>query len=601
MSTRNPDSHRIAAWQHIVHWPGLRMPLRTWIAYCLTFLVAFLGIDYFSAKKLNLPISAEKFNQYFSLAYPHCMSERTCIWNFAPATKAKEEDREVSVILWTDAGLKRDENVVWPIRMETHAAVLDSILRYNPKAVFVDILFVDDPAKRGDDSIGDLVDTIEEYRKEDKEKKKTPIFFSDPNNPPAMSVVKALQIALHEDNLIPVTLKSGSTQITYPSEAPPHPGGDSGPRANGAVAIYRSMMLSRGKTNSKKEAMSGDFHLFWGGRTSEINERVWQNCHQIDMPETFHGILFQALREIAESVFVSDDESADSWRDAGNICTYTPALPADIFVDIPACAPYPKRPDDSKNSTDTKTTPGPETTPEKIRDESCIRRTSRFLEKNLPGIHVDDLTTVITNKYVVYGASFEGTSDIYKIPIYDGKGLSGVFVHAMALDNLLEMDGDVPTAQTGRTAAETLLYYFIAVPLSVFSFVLSGYLIFSVWHAVDIRLRVLIERYALRVVLWRRRPHSSAGTLEEVILKVIRLSSLLVEILYHGLVIVFIGGLVLFCTWLVFLNSTIGVINWTAVLLSSGVLSIWTKTPLAEGLVDFLFERRRPSSNHRVE
>ena len=539
------------------------MPARIWFAYCLTFLVAFLGVDYFSAKKLNLPISAEKFNQYFSLAYPHCMSETTCIWNFVPDPETNprslKESRPVSVILWTDAGLKRDKDVVWPIRMETHAAALDSILRYKPKAVFVDILFVDDPAKRGDDSIGDLVDTINGYKEDE-----IPIYFSDPNSL-TMSVVEPLTTALGENGLIPVMLKSNSTQITYPAEVPT-PSGES--RANGAVAIYRD-------TVPKDVTNSGDLHLFWGGHTSEINETLW-NCYQFEMPETFHGILFRALREIIKPVSVSDDASTESRPDAGSIpCPYTPVLPADIFVDIPACTPDPAR-----------------------LDSSCFHRTSNFLKANIPGIEIGDVRTVITGKYIVYGASFEGASDIYRIPIYDHKGLSGVFVHAMALDNLIEMDGDVPTAQTGRTISEAALYYAISVPLSVFSFVISGYLIFSVWHSVEGRMSIPIERYALRVVNWRRRERASVGILEVIILKLIRLASLLVEILYHGLVIVFIGGVILFCTWLVFLNSTIGVINWTAILLSSGVLSIWTKTPFAEGLVDILL--RRPSSDRGV-
>lgn len=540
------------------------MPARMWFAYCLTFLVAFLGFDYFSAKKLNLPISAEKFNQYFSLAYPHCMSERTCIWNFVPDpetdAQSLKESRPVSVILWTDVGLKRDKDVVWPIPMETHAAALDSILRYKPKAVFVDILFVDDPAKRGDHSIEDLVDTINGYEDDG-----VPIYFSDPNSP-TMSVVEPLANALGKDGLIPVMLNSNSTQITYPAEVRT-PSGES--RANGAVAIYRK------NTEPKEGTNSGDLHLFWGGHTSEINKKVW-NCYQFGMPETFHGILSRALREIIKPVSVSDDASTEPRPDAGSIaCPYTPVLPADIFVDIPACTPDPAQ-----------------------VNSLCFRRTENFLKANIPKIKIGDVRTVITGKYIFYGASFEGASDIHRVPIYDHKGLSGVFVHAMALDNLIEMDGRVPKAQTGRTIREAALYYVFSLPLSVFSFVISGYLIFSVWHSVEGRMSILIERVALRVLNWRRRERASVGNLEVIIHKLTRFLSLLIEILYHGLVIVFIGGVILFCTWLVFTKSTIGVINWTAILLSSGVLSIWTKTPFAEALVDILF--RKPSSDRRI-
>ena len=422
------------------------------------------------------------------------MSEGGCIWNFSPDPEANaeslEESRPVSVILWTDAGLRRDKDVVWPIRMETHAAVLDSILRYEPKAVFVDILFVDDPAKRGDDSIEDLAETINDYREDG-----VPIYFSDPNVT-TMSVVEPLREALDEvreklekGGLIPVMLHSTSTQITYPATVPTESGES---RANGAVAIYRD-----GKA-SEEDVDSRDFSIFWGGHTSEITRKVW-NCHQFKMPGTFHGILSRALREI-NPFSGPDDAPTESTPDVESIaCPYTPVLPADIFVDIPACAAE----SDDENS-------------------SCFDRTSKFLQANIPDIEVGDVRTVIRDKYIVYGASFEGASDIYRIPIYGHKGLSGAFVHAMALDNLIEMDGNVPTAQSARTLAEEVLYYAISVPLSVLSFVISGYLIFSLWHSLEGRMSVPIERYALRIVKWGRRGRSDVGWLQIGILKLIK-------------------------------------------------------------------------------
>ena len=43
----------------------------------------------------------------------------------------------------------------------------------------------------------------------------------------------------------------------------------------------------------------------------------------------------------------------------------------------------------------------------------------------------------------MYGAELHGIGDIYDVPIHGGFRLSGIFVHAMALDNLLETGGNV--------------------------------------------------------------------------------------------------------------------------------------------------------------
>ena len=559
MNTRATRTHRPEDWQHIVYWPGLRMPPKVWLAYCVTFLVAFLGIDYFSSKRLNISISSEKFNQYFARAYPHCISEGSCIWNFDPDSNASDRGlrttRPVSVVLWTDSGIERDQERVWPLRMDAHATVLDSILRYNPKAVFVDILFVDDPAKRGDESIEELTDTIDDYKDAG-----IPIYFGD-SHVDAIRVVEPLRNALGEDGLIPIALTSNHTQVTYRAKVDAQ---SNDQRANGAVAIYQ-------RTGMTKEHLDiNDFHIFWGGASSEIADKVW-NCHPLEMPDSFHGILLQALREIARPVLGSESGPSESdWKTNSVACPYIPTLPADLFIDIPACVPDSSQP-----------------------DSSCTRNTSEYLTTNYSGLGIDDILESVTDKYIVYGASFQAASDIHRVPIYDHQGLPGAFVHAMALDNLIEMDGNVHAAPTARDWwPDGVLYYLISVPLSVLSFAISGYLIFSLWHALEEKARRPLEKVAVRIVRWKSPGH--IGGREVIMLKSIKLISLMVEILFHGLVIVLTGGLILFITWIAFLHLRIGVINWLAILLSSGVLSIWTKTPFAEGLVDILL--RRPSS-----
>ena len=574
MIIQTPRTNRPEDWQHIVSWPGLRMPAKVWIAYCITFLVAFIGVDYFSSKKLNISISSEKFNQYFSRMYPHCIKSKwSCIWNFSSNSDASSQNqqtgRSVSVILWSDSGIERNEELVWPLHMETHADALDAILRYEPMAVFVDILFVDDPAKRGDESIEDLIDIIEKYEAEE-----VPIFFGD-SHVDTIQVIEPLRNALGEGELIPVTLTANHTQITYPAKVDAGP--DKERTNNGAVAIYEHVK----KEILEKEILDiNDFHIFWGGNSSEITRKGW-DCHRLEMPGSFHEILLQALREIMP-LSGSDPGSSELDAKTGSIaCPYIPTLPADLFVEIPVCLPLPSNSDffDFSDSSE------------------CRRYTSDYLANNYPSLEIDDVLGTVKDKYIVYGASFQAVSDIHRVPIYDHQGLPGVFVHAMALDNLVEMEGKVHSASTAHARdwwPDRILYYLISVPLSVLSFAISGYLIFSLWHSLERKAHRPMENLAARIVRWRS--SGQIGAREVFMLKSIKLISLMAEILFHGVVIVSIGGLVLFITWLAFLYLRIGVINWLAILLSSGVLSIWTKTPFAEGLVDILL--RRPSSGH---
>ncbi|HEY2069063.1 MAG TPA: CHASE2 domain-containing protein [Rhizomicrobium sp.] len=75
---------------------------------------------------------------------------------------------KVAVALVDEEVLKESANP-WPWSMGSHAAVLDAMLAYNPKAVVVDFLFVD---MRPDDTTKQLTDVIAKYKK-----KHIPIYF----------------------------------------------------------------------------------------------------------------------------------------------------------------------------------------------------------------------------------------------------------------------------------------------------------------------------------------------------------------------------------------------------------------------------------------
>ena len=69
-----------------------------------------------------------------------------------------------------------------------------------------------------------------------------------------------------------------------------------------------------------------------------------------------------------------------------------------------------------------------------------------------------------------------------------------------------------------------------------------------------------------------------------------KIGMLIVDFGYYSLVVGAVAVLLLFITWAMYLVSAVyspirfGVFNWTGVLLASGVLSVWAKKSLAEGL-----------------
>jgi hypothetical protein len=72
------------------------------------------------------------------------------------------EGRDKVSVAMIDEGTLHQMQTPWPWRYGDHAAALGAILSYNPKAVVVDILFVD---PRRDDTLPELIDVIHRYQK----------------------------------------------------------------------------------------------------------------------------------------------------------------------------------------------------------------------------------------------------------------------------------------------------------------------------------------------------------------------------------------------------------------------------------------------------
>ena len=139
------------------------------ITYFIAFMITFTFVDFFQVKATAQHGSFDQFNRHFAKTYPECIPQGIgdlfdCLFGWTPADEPDARtDPMVSVVVWTDAMLKA-ASMNWPIRMEDHARVLETLLPLQPRGVLVDLFFLDDPEGRGDESLQELIDVLCDYQ-----------------------------------------------------------------------------------------------------------------------------------------------------------------------------------------------------------------------------------------------------------------------------------------------------------------------------------------------------------------------------------------------------------------------------------------------------
>ena len=352
------------------------------IAACLMFLWTFLEHTA-GFEQMVYPHSFDLFNRFFANAYPHCIGDPSlgCFlaWDRSEPSLTESQEKKVSVILWNDDILKRTE-MVWPIRMEDHAQVLETLLAYKPKAVLVDIMFLDNPQRRGDESLGDLVDIVREYRDGN-----TGIYFVEPDG---IRITETLRKEIGEENILLPTLKDRDKSRTYLS----------GSAASAIFQKYSSVEVD------------GDFYLFWPGHSDPSFKQFAFDCRETtDSNTSDRG--FPVKITSRQFLFATHAITGDPSRHENSHCPYIPTVPADIVHCLP--------PDPGISS---------------ARAAECMGAVGLRAD-------VSDVKDILEGKYVIYGSGFVGEIDSVSTPI-SGR-LPAVYVHAMALDNLLETNGAV--------------------------------------------------------------------------------------------------------------------------------------------------------------
>jgi CHASE2 domain-containing sensor protein len=278
------------------------------------------------------------------------------------------EGRDAVSVALIDEGTLHSLQSPWPWRYGDHARALDALLQYRPKAVVVDILFVD---SRPDDTLPDLVAEIRRYQKAH-----VPIYFEG-----------GIDLPFGENPLRPELAATG-VPILDPS-IPVNAGvarqyNATGqcfnvrPDADGTCPSLALHVFRDVYPQYRLDKLNDMMELVWGTKTAPENHWITRT----DAGGARHSC-FEEMGLFRRWYLAFFDTSA-----VKSPCPYNAEFSVDALT---------LQPDDK------------------------------------------DLVKMATNRVVFYGGALQGAQDKVYTPVNDL--LPGVFVHAMAMDNLITFHG----------------------------------------------------------------------------------------------------------------------------------------------------------------
>jgi CHASE2 domain-containing sensor protein len=287
---------------------------------------------------------------------------------------------KVSVALVDDDTLK-NLDMPWPWTYGAQARALDALLAYKPRAVVVDMLFVD---SRKDPTLKELTDEIGRYKRAG-----VPLYFSAspsaaPGTPPVRQEILDTGVKLVDPT---IQLNQGIAR-QYPIAATcPNPK-QAGPCLSDAFTVYRDLCSPPLRAKDGDICPSdlpplpdGMMELVWGTRADATNAK-WMH-----------------LRDADGNLYACDGNQQVGWMRRIFLAFFDPAA-------VRSRCPY----------------------------QSVIP-----VQSLLMGAEDADVARLASNRIVYYGASLEGVEDKSFTPV---NGLiASVFVHAMAMDNLVTFKG----------------------------------------------------------------------------------------------------------------------------------------------------------------
>jgi len=357
--------------------------LRAWIQYPIYIAIALFAVlkDPFHWEEVSANLSQDIFYRVF-------------IGPFYPT----DHRDDITVVLFNEATLK-GLGATWPVPLGTHAEILETIRAMGPRAVMVDFIF---PDERADPSLPILRDQIEAYKATG-----IPLYFGraegaaiDWIRPDLADVATLTSIANPISDGVSRTydpcsligaghaacacVAAGNTFEACP------PGVDAA-APDSPVALTAAFQMYRSYTNGLPQAFSVHdpvaMDVVWSNRLNPVNHEWMRKTTDMDLEELcleigpdFPDVLRRALSKAED-------------RSLHQTCPYTTTVPA----------------------------------------HSLLRASEDRTLFNALWVHLQ-------NRFVFYGADLAGLEDTVVPPTH--VKLPGVYLHAMALDNLLTFRGD---------------------------------------------------------------------------------------------------------------------------------------------------------------
>jgi CHASE2 domain-containing sensor protein len=251
--------------------------------------------------------------------------------------------------------------MAWPVKYQVHKLVLDSLLDYGPKAVVVDILFLD---PRNDKTLNELLTEVRRYQA-----RGVPLYFIAADGKDVRNEVASSGVRLVDPRIL---INQGIVR-QYPISILPCPRKDAGCPSL-AVETFRTLCAKGGNSDICPIAPSaldrGRMELVWGTKPDLDNRLTLDTRYRCDQNPTYFKRLWASFKAPSEIRFN---------------CPYHSVIPVEAL---------------------------------------------------LSG---QGLGRLVHDRVVFYGVTLQGASDAVPTPV-NGM-LPGVFVHAMAFDNLVTLKG----------------------------------------------------------------------------------------------------------------------------------------------------------------
>ena len=299
-------------------------------------ILVILALDPFGLTSASDTASANVVNKILSLYY------------------SEAAQQQITVVLIDDTSLD-SMGTHWPLSYQQQAKLYRSILNYQPKALFIDLLYTHDRSNEQDQIIA-LNNTFERYQH-------VPVYLPRPMQP-------SLQGSPKLQYINPVFVQWYGTEHYYPRQFKEMP--------SPAQAMYQ-LHCKQAECNSKQSEKPPVMAIQWGSKLSDIQQRFsdTQHCRQ----SISSGL--SIIKILVSDIFW---KTTKEWLQP---CPYHTTVNAAQLM---------------------------------ANDDSARQLFNKL----------------IRDKYVLFGAYIQGARDEVHSPIH-GK-IPGVYLHAMALDNLLTYD-----------------------------------------------------------------------------------------------------------------------------------------------------------------